>query len=227
MGGLVSLCMGNRAGRSERATLQRLIATANLLTKYVEGVERHATKCRSDAKTYLNFGSKNLALTSLKKRKINLSHAARHAETITKFETMRLTIESLIVARESLAGLREGSEAMKRIQKQLEGADAVHEAVERGIEDAVEQMTILSDARGVEEAINGGVAFDTEELERELQELVRLEEEQQRVGQVTLALSVVPPTPTSEATEPISLPLSSRPKGKGDLRPNQLVASES
>lgn len=225
MGGLVSLCAGNRGGASERATLQRLIATANLLTRYVEGVERTANKCRNDARTYLSCGSKNLAIASLKKCKINLTHAERHAATITKFETMRLTIESLIVARESLAGLREGSEAMKRIQKQLEDAEAVHEAVERGIEDAVAQMTILADARGVEAAINGGVPFDDEELERELTELAELERDggsNRQPAPVSL-----PSAPATDPTEPIA-PVGHLmgPKIKGDLRPNKQLVAE-
>lgn len=130
------------------ATLKQ---TMNDIQTKITTIETRIEECTKEAKRYLQNKNKNTALSYLKMRKLNEKSLENASSSLVKLEEVMLAIDSAVTSQQVVGQLESSSELIKRINKEIGGAERVNKVMDefdeqkslsREIQDALEQDNV-------------------------------------------------------------------------------------
>ncbi|RKP27186.1 Snf7 family, partial [Syncephalis pseudoplumigaleata] len=171
--------MGNVIGRANGITEQdrailELKVQRDKLQHYQLKIQTVLQHEQLVARHHLVRGDRRRALLALKKRRYQEGLLEKTDRQLLNLEELTYSIEFAVVQRQVVEGIRNGNRVLTEIQKEL-SLDAVDQLME-------ETAGALAYQKEVEEAITERLtAEDIEEIESELDAMVRAEEEAARI----------------------------------------------
>lgn len=133
------------------ATLKQTMS--GIQTK-INTIEARIEECTKEAKRYLQSKNKSTALSYLKMRKLNEKSLENASGSLLKLEEVMLAIDSAATSQQVIGQLESSSELIKRINKEIGGAERVNKVMDefdeqkslsREIQDALEQDNVGED----------------------------------------------------------------------------------
>lgn len=163
-----------------------LKAQRDQLVGHRRRVEKMVARDDEVAKALVNVGKKEQAMVALRKKKQHCQLIADCEAHISKVDGLIDNIEVTRLQKETVDALKAGIEKLRRMQKEIGGADAVQRLMDEN-EDAMDEMREISQALA-----GAGIATDDAEA---LAELKKLEEEHA----LEVAAAAAPAAPAASA----------------------------
>lgn len=154
------------------------------------------------AKEYTKMKNKRAALQCLKRKKMYEAQADQLANQQLRIHDQKIMLEGAKATTETVAAMRSGAQAMKKLQKET-NIDDVDKTMEE-ITEQTENLRQINDALG--QPIGFAAEIDEDDLDAELQELEAEELDRQ------LMEPAIPPT-SARAEPDVGLDLPTVPTG--------------
>ena len=176
--------------------------TLEMLEKREALLQKKMAEEIKKAKEYTKMKNKRAALQCLKRKKMYEAQADQLANQQLRIHDQKIMLEGAKATTETVAAMRSGAQAMKKLQKET-NIDDVDKTMEE-ITEQTENLRQINDALG--QPIGFAAEIDEDDLDAELQELEAEELDRQ------LMEPAIPPT--SASAEPdVGLDLPTVPTG--------------
>jgi phage shock protein A len=156
---------------SDKDAIQKLGETEEVFLKKLAHLEARQRRLTEEAKQHLKQGNRQTAKACLKQR----AQLVQSADAIQKHRTtvsaLKLQLEQSLLMQTVVQGIKHGHQALSRIHQDVDinAVNTLLDGIQEHVEHSNEVLHTLEQAGSdLEAANNGGVAFDEEELEREL-----------------------------------------------------------
>jgi len=172
--------------------ITKLRETLDMLEKRETYLQTKIDHEVSEAKRFMALKNKRAAMMCLKKKKTYEAQIEKITGASMTIQTQLMAIEGANVSLQTLEAMNTGARIMKNIHKNMTVDD-----VDKTMEEITSQMEI---AQEIETAIAqplGGVMFDEDELDAELEAL-----EQESLDQQLLSINPPSALPTSAVAQP-------------------------
>merc|ERR1719188_1189928 len=121
---------GPGAVDEDDCALLDLKAQRDQLVGHRKRVARMATKDEENARSFVEAGNKAFAMMALKKKRMHEQMVLDCETHVTKVDEIINQIESALMQAEVVSALKTGVETLKKIQREIGGADYVHQLVD-------------------------------------------------------------------------------------------------
>ena len=176
--------------------------TLEMLEKREALLQKKMAEEIKKAKEYTKMKNKRAALQCLKRKKMYEAQADQLANQQLRIHDQKIMLEGAKATTETVAAMRSGAQAMKKLQKET-NIDDVDKTMEE-ITEQTENLRQINDALG--QPIGFAAEIDEDDLDAELQELEAEELDRQ------LMEPAIPP-PSARAEPDVGLDLPTVPTG--------------
>jgi len=176
--------------------------TLEMLEKREALLQKKMAEEIKKAKEYTKMKNKRAALQCLKRKKMYEAQADQLANQQLRIHDQKIMLEGAKATTETVAAMRSGAQAMKKLQKET-NIDDVDKTMEE-ITEQTENLRQINDALG--QPIGFAAEIDEDDLDAELQELEAEELDRQ------LMEPAIPPT-SARAEPDVGLDLPTVPTG--------------
>lgn len=165
---------GNRTAQFDELAILRYLGDARAtLDARINQLETLANSQRNSARQAIRDQKRLLALTCLARSRLAIKQANRDAQYSMRVSELADSIEQGVTAAAVAQALQSGNDALQRVTAAIDPdrIDDILEDLRDHISNLSETAGRLAQSGPIQEAANGGVPIDDDELEHELAEL--------------------------------------------------------